>query len=244
MPRVTTARARPRRDDRLLHHHRLAALYALILTGALLLMLFGVGKHPTDLAPITTLPVIGEIDDSVYDTIVPRRNEVLNAVFKIFDLTGRGAVTIPLRILLVAVLLFRRRWPAAVAFAIAWATSEIAIEVFKGYFMRGRPYDALVDTVGFSFPSGHATAGAAIAVAVVLAFMKPGHHRRVWIGLALAFAFAMAFSRVYLGAHWLSDVVTGVLLGSVCAIGSFAFVDEVQHWRHRPDTSEDQPTEG
>jgi undecaprenyl-diphosphatase len=234
------------RDDRLLHDHRMAALYGTVLVAALAFMLVGVGRQPTDAAPETTIPAIGELDDSVYDAIVPRRSEVLTSVFKVFDLTGKGVVTIPLRIALVAVLLVRRRWAAAAAFAIAWATSEIAIEVLKGYYERGRPPLPLVETVGFSFPSGHATAGAAIAVAVVLAFLKPGHRRRVWIGLAVAFAFAMAFSRVYLGAHWLSDVVTGVLLGSVCAIGGFALVDEVQHRRHRPDTTEpvDQPAAG
>lgn len=237
------------RDDRLLHDHRAAAVYATVLVAALAFMLVGVGRQPTDAAPETTIPMIGELDESVYDAIVPRRSEVLTSVFKVFDLTGKGVVTIPLRIVLVAVLLVRRRWAAAAAFAIAWATSEIAIEVLKGYFERGRPPLPLVETVGFSFPSGHATAGAAIAVAVVLAFLKPGHRRRVWIGLAVAFAFAMAFSRVYLGAHWLSDVVTGVLLGSVCAIGGFALVDEVQHRRHRPDTTEpadaaDQPAAG
>jgi undecaprenyl-diphosphatase len=249
MPAVTTPSARgphhPLLDDR-----RRAALYATLLLAALLFMLVGVGKHPTDAAPETTIAVIGEIDDSVYDTIVPRRTEPLTSVFKAFDLTGKGIVTIPLRIALFAILLLRRRWAAAVAFGLAWATSEIAIEVLKGYFERGRPPLALVETVGFSFPSGHATAGAAIGVSIVLAFLKPGHRRRVWIGLALLFAFAMAFSRVYLGAHWLSDVVTGVLLGSMCAIAAFSLVDEVQHRRHRPDTTEpadptlDQPVAG
>ena len=243
MPRSTT---RHPRKDRLLDDHRAAALYAIVLVAALLFMVVGVGKHPTEAAPETTIAAIGEFDESVYDTIVPRRSDILTSVFKGFDLTGKGIVTIPLRIVLVAILLVRRKWAAAVAFAIAWATSEIAIEVLKGFFERGRPSLPLVETVGFSFPSGHATAGAAIAVAVVLAFLKPGHRRRVWIGLALAFAFTMAFSRVYLGAHWLSDVVTGVLLGSVCAIGGFALVDEIQHRRHRPDTTEPvaQPATG
>jgi undecaprenyl-diphosphatase len=247
--RSVTARpdpvANPRagRDRRLLDDHRRAGIYGAILLAGLVFLLVGVGKHPTDLAPLTTIRAIGELDQDVYDAIVPLRNDVLTAVFKLFDVTGKGIVTIPLRIALVGILVFRRRYAAAAAFAIAWATSEVMIEVLKGYFMRGRPSLPLVETVGFSFPSGHATAGAAIGVSIVLAFLRPGHRRRVWIGLALVLAFTMAFSRVYLGAHWLSDVVTGVLLGSACAIGGFAIVDEIQHRRHRPDTT-DQPATG
>ena len=223
------ARAPHRHEGRLLDDHRRAVLYAVLLLGGLILMLVGVGKHPTELAPETTLPAIGRFDASVYDAVVQIRNTVLTAVFKLFDLTGKGIVTIQLRIALVAVLLVRRRFAAAIAFALVWASSEIAIEVLKGYFMRGRPPLPLVETVGYSFPSGHATAGAAIGASIVLAFLRPGHRRRVWIGIAVLLAFAMAFSRVYLGAHWLSDVVTGVLLGSVCAILGFAIVDEIRH---------------
>jgi undecaprenyl-diphosphatase len=153
---------------------------------------------------------------------------VFTAIFKTFDLTGKGIVTIPLRVALLGVLLFRRRFAAGAAFALTWASSEIAIDTLKASFMRGRPPLPLVGTVGFSFPSGHATAGAAIGVSIVLAFLRAGHRRRVWVLFAVLLAFAMAFSRVYLGAHWLSDVVTGVLLGSVTAIVSFALVDEVR----------------
>jgi undecaprenyl-diphosphatase len=213
---------------RLLDDHRRAALYGILLFAALLFMLFGVGRHPTALAPETTLPAIGRFDARVYDAIVRFPNDVLTAVLKVFDWTGKGIVTIPLRIALLAVLLLRRRFAAGVAFALTWASSEIVLQTMKAYFMRGRPPLPLVATVGYSFPSGHATAAAAIGVSIVLAFMRPGHRRRVWVLIAVLLAFTMAFSRVYLGAHWLSDVVTGVLLGSVTAILSFAIVDEVR----------------
>ena len=191
-------------------------------------MVLAVGKHPTELAPETTLPAIGRLDARVYDAIVPQRNDTVTAVFDLFDWTGKGVVTIPLRFALLSALLIRRRFAAAVAFALTWASSEIAIEVMKGWFMRGRPPLPLVETVGDSVPSGHATAGAAIGVSIVLAFLRAGHRRRVWVLVALLIAFAMAFSRVYLGAHWLSDVVTGVLLGSATALAAFAIVDEVR----------------
>ena len=68
-------------------------------------------------------------------------------------------------------------------------------------------------------------------MSVVLAFFPHGPRRRKWIVAAIAFAFAMAFSRVYLGVHWLSDVETGVLLGTSVALLTFALVDEIRHRR-------------
>ena len=82
--------------------------------------------------------------------------------------------------------------------------------------------------VGFSFPSGHAVAGAATAVALVLVLLPAGQARRRWEFVAIGFAFVMALSRVYLNAHWFSDVVAGVLLGAGVALGSAGLVTEVR----------------
>ena len=90
-------------------------------------------------------------------------------------------------------------------------------------------------TAGFSFQSGHAVAGAAIAVALVLVLVPPGRARRRWELTAIAFAFVMAMSRVYLDAHWFSDVVAGVLLGSGVALAAAAIATEVrQVVQHHP----------
>jgi undecaprenyl-diphosphatase len=58
--------------------------------------------------------------------------------------------------------------------------------------------------------------------------MPSGPRRRKWEAIAVVFAFVMAFSRVYLNAHWLSDVVAGVLLGTGVALGSAALATEVR----------------
>ncbi|HWC72083.1 MAG TPA: phosphatase PAP2 family protein, partial [Actinomycetota bacterium] len=55
----------------------------------------------------------------------------------------------------------------------------------------------------------------------------PGRRRRKWELLAVAFTFVMALSRVYLSAHWFSDVLTGVLLGTSIALGAAAIVTEI-----------------
>ena len=113
------------------------------------------------------------------------------------------------------------------AFILTWAASEALLTWFKIFFHRGAHRCRSWMSVGFSFPSGHAVAGAAIAVALVLVAFPPGPRRLKWERGAMAFAFLMGFSRVYLNAHWFSDVVAGVLLGAGIAIGSAALVTEI-----------------
>ena len=65
-----------------------------------------------------------------------------------------------------------------------------------------------------SFPSDHATFAFAVAVSIFLASRRLGW----W---ALAGAAVLALSRVYVGEHYLGDVVAGALIGSAVAFGVF-----------------------
>lgn len=218
----------------MLTDHRKASILALAFVGGLLLMLVGVGIHPTGQAPTTSIPVIGRIDDGVAGWIVGIRTDLMTSLMKALDILGAGIVTIPLRIAVVALLLLRRRVAAAVAFGLAWAVTEVSVSLLKGWYERGRPPAPLVETIGSSFPSGHSAATAMIAVGLVLVLIAPGARRRRWELLAVAAALVMGFSRIYLGAHWLSDSVTGVLLGASVTILSAALVVEVAD-RRTPD---------
>jgi Membrane-associated phospholipid phosphatase len=209
-------------------NHRRAFVYSLGLIGACLFMLVAVGRHPAAAAPVTTLPAVGVIDHHVYDWMDSIRNAVLTGFFRFLNVLGGGIVTIPVRSIALIVLALRRRWRAFFAFALTWLLSEVSLTIIKSYFHRGRPPGSLVSVLGASFPSGHALAGTATAVALVLAFFPPGPRRRKWEWIAVAFSFVMAFSRVYLWAHWFSDVVTGVLLGAGIALGSAALVTEIR----------------
>jgi membrane-associated phospholipid phosphatase len=211
----------------MLTDHRRAFRFSLGLLVGLAFLLVAVGRHPEELAPLTTLPFIGEFDATVERWVDDVRFGVLTGFFTFLSIVGGGLVTIPLRILVAAWLLFRRRWVALSTFVLVWVASEALLTWLKIFFHRGRPPGPLVETNGFSFPSGHAVAGAALAVALVLVFFPPGPRRRKWELLAIGFTFVMALSRVYLSAHWFSDVVTGVLLGTGIALGSAALVTEV-----------------
>lgn len=83
---------------------------------------------------------------------------------------------------------------------------------------RARPYDAGVShllierSVDWSFPSDHATA----SFSIVFAFMMQGLPRRAWV--LLAGAFVVSWSRIYVGTHYVTDVLGGVATGLLATI--------------------------
>ncbi len=93
-------------------------------------------------------------------------------------------------------------------------------QLIGGAIDRARPYETmtgvhlLVDkTTDFSFPSDHATAAGAVAVGLLLT-------NRRWGIIAGVLAVVMAFTRVYVGAHYPGDVLAGLALGgTIAAIG-------------------------
>jgi undecaprenyl-diphosphatase len=88
----------------------------------------------------------------------------------------------------------------------------------KHLFQRPRPIldEPLVELVTYSFPSGHAVASTVFygaACALVCTHVRSPALRVLAVGAAIAMVLLVTFSRVYLGAHYLSDVVAGVAVG-------------------------------
>jgi membrane-associated phospholipid phosphatase len=97
-------------------------------------------------------------------------------------------------------------------------TEGVVAPLAKLVLSRPRPsWDLPIIVEGStSFPSGHAAAAATAATASVLvaaALIKTASIRRLLVVVAVALATAVAVSRVFLGVHFLSDVIGGVLLG-------------------------------
>lgn len=218
---------------RLLHrpHTALGSGVALLVLAAVLTA--AVGPHPPASAPATTLASIGHTDQATYDLMQHLRFLPLTWLAYGLNVLGGGIVTIPLRAAVVIALSWKRRFLHAVAFASTWLFSELALSLMKVTVHRGRPPDPMVHTSGYSFPSGHSTAGASIGVALVVAAVAPGEHRRRWEWLAAGFAFLMGLSRVYLNAHWLSDAMSGVVVGAGIALVCTGVVSFVAHRRYR-----------
>jgi membrane-associated phospholipid phosphatase len=161
---------------------------------------------------------IQRADDAWLRLMVSGRTAPVTAVAKVLNWLGLVYVTLPVRIAIAGFLALRRRWWHLAAFAAAVVLSEVLIGTLKGSYDRARPPGSLVATSGASFPSGHSIAATVTVVAAVIALVPPGRARVAWGAAAAGFSVLMALSRAYLGAHWLSDAIAGVLLGTSCAL--------------------------
>ena len=155
-----------------------------------------------------------EFDEEWAEDVFEARGPV-GDVFAFFmnDLGGGvfGVFVVPI-LTAVVLLICRRPW-GALYFIIASAASAGVVQILKNLFGRARPEDILVHSDFGSFPSGHVANAATIAVAigVIVPIVS------VWIAGA-AYTVLMAVSRTYLGAHWLSDTLGGLLVGAGVAL--------------------------
>ncbi|MDP5226566.1 MULTISPECIES: phosphatase PAP2 family protein [Arthrobacter] len=130
-------------------------------------------------------------------------------------------------------ILLRREWRRPLLLMGAMAVAVTASSLIKHELSRARPDPAFM-VLGLepspSFPSGH-TLGSAV-FALTLAWLLVAHSRRrtttpartavVAFGLAALFAAVVGYSRIYLGYHWLTDVLASAGLSLVVLAGVMA----------------------
>ena len=217
---------RPVEDEAVEHHgiehlllddHRWAERIAVLLWAI-------AGLSFVAMAIPATRDVLDSFDEWVYDLTYPIKWGPLTAVSRTMAFLGSALFIWPFRLVVTAVLYFQRRRAALSAWILAILLSEPLIGILKAAYGRPRPAIALVDETTGSFPSGHAVAGAVVAISLVIVLVQPGPARRNLEIAAAGFAFLMAGTRLYLGAHWLTDVFGGVAFGAACAIGAAAIV--------------------
>ena len=143
----------------------------------------------------------------------------LSSFFRLMTVFGGTICLSVLAVVACALLLRRRRRTDALLVALAYAGSEVLTAVFKNTFERERPpfHDPALSFSTFSFPSGHSSVSAAVYGAVAIVVVRSLADRRaqaLTLAATAVLVLAIGFSRVYLGAHYLSDVLAGLSLGT------------------------------
>lgn len=159
-------------------------------------------------------------DPHVLRWVAAHRTDWLTSFMKAVSWLGSTAVIVPLLMIVALFLVLRRRdWrnPALLALAVAGATG--LYNLFKPIVDRMRPPAdlAIVHYWGGSFPSGHATQSIAFygMLAILLSTGRSGRTRVLLCVGASLIVLVVGASRIYLGAHWMTDVLGGWALGVV-----------------------------
>jgi undecaprenyl-diphosphatase len=188
------------------------------------------------------------VDQPVLDAAVSLRSPGLDTAVTAFTDVG-GPVGMPvLALVAVAVITWRRRrWTPLVLMVVAAAGSLAMTIVGKGFVDRARPPASLAVPpleVSASFPSGHtlnATVLTTVVVYLVLIETTAAWQRVVAVTVGALFVVAMGLSRVFLGHHWLTDVLAGWLIGLAWAL---AVITAHRLWltlRERPGAAVPEP---
>lgn len=165
---------------------------------------------------VNTEPMV-RVDMAFTHWLFQGRSSSLSALLYGITCLGSVYVTVGLAIMGSFVLIRQHKRRHVFILWLLLVGVSLLVQVGKRQFVRPRPIQvAYYQEVGFSFPSGHSAT--ALTLYGLLAYWwirrSPNVRSRLWIGVgAASLILAVGFSRIYLGVHYLSDVLGGYLLG-------------------------------
>jgi len=181
-------------------------------------------------------PYLNDFDNGLMTLVQEHRSEAAQNIVILVTSIGDFKAQLLAASVLIIVLLIARQWRHA-AFALATTLgTAVANGTLKMLFARARP-EVLLDPLStYSMPSGHSSASFALfmTLAVLAGRGQPVRLRLTWLLVGGIPALAIALSRVYLGVHWPTDILAGMLLAfCVCA----ASLTIIQHREALPAMS-------
>lgn len=157
-------------------------------------------------------------DAPVLGWMLAHRSGSLTRVMTEISAVGGTAGMAVLTVVAAGVLWWLHHRREAVLAVVAAAGAGVLVTVFKSLYARPRPplTVQLVPETNLSLPSGHALGSAVVLGVIALLVVRLSSTiavRAWWVGASVTATLLIGVSRLYLGVHWLTDVLTGWLLG-------------------------------
>lgn len=176
-------------------------------------------------------------DQRLADWLHGRATDPLTEAFHVITFLGNFVTLLGVTILAVGIFWRKGRRDDALFVTLAFVGAQVLSSGMKLGFRRDRPFfpDPLATEHTYSFPSGHALVSLAVygALALVLARELSSNGRRalLFAGVALL-VLAIGFSRLYLGVHYLSDVLAGYAAGIAWLSLLYVALEVRTRWRY------------
>jgi membrane protein DedA with SNARE-associated domain/membrane-associated phospholipid phosphatase len=203
----------------------------------------GVGLYVFALYTVVLFGDVGPtpLDRELLDVGDRMRVEAAVTAAKIVTAFGSFAACAALMVVTAVALALRRRPVEMVALLIGFALIYVAVHAAKAGVDRPRPAAPLVATEGSTFPSGHAAYGTAWLAAAIVFTRRLGLVSAALVTGAIVLVAAIGLSRIYLRAHYWSDVAGGwgIGMGIFGLVAAIAMI--VEHMRHNVDEPEPRP---
>jgi len=164
------------------------------------------------------------MDYAVRDWMRSHHTDAGHRVFSVLTHLGDRVVLIPLALIL-GWPLFRGHKPWIVLLLFVGFASAELVSILKQGFEVLRPPIGLQHSKSFAFPSGHTTATATFATVLGYLSMRRGIAPIAYVTVGVLLTLIEGVSRLYLDMHWTSDVIGGVLIGSLFAAGACALFE-------------------
>lgn len=178
---------------------------------------------------VLTMDSIVAVDARVDNLLYFYRDPLLVKAFLWLTLLGKMRIVLSMALLCTLIFQLWKKQAYILPFWITVCGSGVFDLLGKAAFHRQRPPGIGVYTeASFSFPSGHATLAAALYGFIVYFLWREtdGWRNRLNILFAgVIIILSIGFSRLYLGVHFLSDVLGGYLLGLLCLIAGVSLVE-------------------
>jgi len=168
------------------------------------------------LEDIFTHDALVRVDSSVFHLLQGLRTPAGSAVMIALTELGDAAVVLPLIVVVLGWLLWSRSWRAAAYWLAAVTVGAALTLALKAGLHLPRPEPIYAGLARHAFPSGHA-AMSVVIYGFLGVLIGQGVSPRARVALAssvILLVSLIAFSRLYLGAHWLSDALGGLAFGT------------------------------
>jgi len=158
------------------------------------------------------------IDNAGISLAKSLHSEWLTAIMQAASFVGEEIVMVPVGLLIVIIGLYYRQRAEVLLFVAAMAGGQLIKDVLKELVARPRPagYSLVELPTSYSFPSGHAMLSCVffgIICYLAYRFLPKSPGRRLLAFASALSAFAISFSRIYLGVHYATDVLAGISIG-------------------------------